>query len=418
MMNSQKKAIFFTILLILFLYTPAYCKDIQSNNYQEHFNDVCEIVEKNFYNPEIIKEKFPEIKKNYQKKLDSISNDDDFAVMINSMLSELKTSHTHYYTKNDPQYYQLASVFRQVPRIKELFKNKEIKYSTIGIITKKISGKTFIAGVLEGGSAEEVGLLKGDEIVSANKKPYCDSIILNNPPGKHVVLEIRRKENASPFSVTIMPERINPQKEFTRAVEKSIKIIKKGDKKIGYIHMWSYAGKDFQEILEYAVQTTQLGLADSLIFDLRDGWGGADSKFLNIFNKNVPTMTATFRGGKSYTYDPQWRKPVVMLTNNGTRSGKELLAYGFKKYKIGKVIGEKTAGAVTGGKLFITKNKNLLYLAIIGVKVDGKVLEGKGVPPDIYVPMDIRYIEGKDVQVERAIKNAQLIIDNGEKREL
>jgi len=38
--------------------------------------------------------------------------------------------------------------------------------------------------------------------------------------------------------------------------------------------------------------------------------------------------------------DYQWRKPVVMLVNNGTRSGKEI-AYGLKQYKIGTVIRTK-----------------------------------------------------------------------------
>jgi C-terminal processing protease CtpA/Prc len=42
----------------------------------------------------------------------------------------------------------------------------------------------------------------------------------------------------------------------------------------------------------------------------------------------------------------KWRKPVAMLVNAGTRSGKEVLAYGFKKHKLGEVIGTRTEGAV------------------------------------------------------------------------
>jgi carboxyl-terminal processing protease len=44
--------------------------------------------------------------------------------------------------------------------------------------------------------------------------------------------------------------------------------------------------------------------------------------------------------------DVKWRKPVAMLVNGGTRSGKEVLAYGFKKYHLGEVIGTHTEGAV------------------------------------------------------------------------
>jgi carboxyl-terminal processing protease len=102
--------------------------------------------------------------------------------------------------------------------------------------------------------------------------------------------------------------------------------------------------------------------------------------------------------------DFQWRKPVVMLVNNGSRSGKEILAYGFQKYKLGKVIGTKTAGAVVGGSPFLLKDGNLLYLAVIDVLVDGERLEGKGVIPDIEVPFPLEYAQGKDPQLEKAVE--------------
>ncbi len=93
-----------------------------------------------------------------------------------------------------------------------------------------------------------------------------------------------------------------------------------------------------------------------------------------------------------------------MLVNNGSRSGKEILAYGFKKYGIGKVIGTKTAGAVVGGSAFLLEDGNLLYLAVVDVLIDGERLEGKGVIPDIEVPFTLEYAQGKDPQVERAIE--------------
>lgn len=397
--------IFALTMLILLLFSPriACLQSLPEKNYSDSFNEICSIVENNFYDPQIIREKFPTIKQEASVKLKDVRNDMEFSLLINSMLAGLKTSHTHYYTKNDPEYYQLASVFQRLPLIRKLFNYKEIRYSTIGIITQNIDGKTFVSGVLEGGAAEKAALLKGDEIVSVNGRKFEPSIILSNKPGSPIELKIRRQKYKEAFKLSIIPEIINPHKEFKRAVEKSIKIIRAGDKKIGYIHIWSYAGNEFHQIFEDAVETEALGSADALIWDLRDGWGGAGAQYLGIFNKSIPSYTTILRNGEKYTIDTQWRKPVVMLTNNGTRSGKEILAYGFKKYKIGTVIGERTEGAVTGGKLFVTKDKNLLYLAVIGVEVDGTPLEGKGVEPDIEVPMDIRYTGGKDAQVEKAL---------------
>jgi hypothetical protein len=55
-------------------------------------------------------------------------------------------------------------------------------------------------------------------------------------------------------------------------------------------------------------------------------------------------MQVTDRGGNSEFVNVKWRKPVAMLVNGGTRSGKEVLAYGFKKYRLGELIGTRTEG--------------------------------------------------------------------------
>src|ERR1700752_5298604 len=73
-----------------------------------------------------------------------------------------------------------------------------------------------------------------------------------------------------------------------------------------------------------------------------------------------------------------------MLVNGGTRSGKEILAYGFKKYRLGEVIGSRTEGAVLAATAFLIGG-GLLLLAVDDVLVDGERLEGVGVTPTIEV---------------------------------
>jgi carboxyl-terminal processing protease len=92
-----------------------------------------------------------------------------------------------------------------------------------------------------------------------------------------------------------------------------------------------------------------------------------------------------------------------MLVNGGTRSGKEILAYGFKKYGLGEVIGTQTTGAVLAGRAFLLSDGSLLLLAVADVRVDGQRLEGVGVTPTIEVPFAVEYAQGKDPQLERAI---------------
>jgi len=91
-----------------------------------------------------------------------------------------------------------------------------------------------------------------------------------------------------------------------------------------------------------------------------------------------------------------------MLINGGTRSGKEVLAYGFKKYRLGEVIGTRTEGAVLAATAFLI-SKGLLLLAVDDVLVDGVRLEGVGVMPTIQVEPGSAAAEQADPQLDRAI---------------
>ena len=142
--------------------------------------------------------------------------------------------------------------------------------------------------------------------------------------------------------------------------------------------------------------------ADALIWDLRDGWGGAVPEYLDLFNARAPTMQVTDRNGVHEFEDVKWRKPVAMLVNGGTRSGKEILAYGFKKYRLGEVIGTPTEGAVLAATAFLI-GSGLLLLAVDDVLIDGTRLEGVGVAPTIEVQAGPTSGEPGDPQLDRAI---------------
>ena len=111
------------------------------------------------------------------------------------------------------------------------------------------------------------------------------------------------------------------------------------------------------------------------------------------------------RNGSENVVDSQWRKPAVYLVNGFSRSGKELLAFGARKYRLATVIGERTAGHTLGGRLFPLSNGDLLFLAVQSCRIDGVDLEGVGVAPDIEVPFDVRHCAGRDLQLEKALEH-------------
>ena len=208
------------------------------------------------------------------------------------------------------------------------------------------------------------------------------------------------------------PQLLHPNEVYRDAMEKSARIIEADGRKIGYVHIWSYARFQYQQLLEDLLTTGKLKDADALIWDLRDGWGGADPGYLDIFNPRSPTMTLTARSGERDVVNGKWRRPVVLLINGGTRSGKEVLAYGFKKYGFGQIVGMRSAGALLAGRAHLLSNGSLLLLAVADVSVDGERLEGRGVTPLVIVPFDIRYAQGNDPQLARAIDLLTQTVDD------
>lgn len=372
------------------------------------FNEVWQKVNDNFFDPKFNGVDWKAMRDKYEPLAKQAKSSEEVSVVTNRMLSELHASHTHFYTKSEPAYYQLLGIFNSSSfsqELKKVFPDGNLEYTSIGIFTKELNGKTFINAILDGSPAKQAQLKVGDQILAVDDIKFqpIDSFINKN--GKEVRISIQSNPDSnSNKSITVIPQKFKPTTMFLDAMRSSVEIINRDQRKLGYIHIWSYAGDQYQQLLKEEITYGKLREADGLILDLRDGWGGATPNYLNIFTNKVPVLTEIPRTGKRIILDYQWRKPVVMLVNNGTRSGKEILAYGFKQYGIGPVIGTQTAKAVLGGSPFLLQDGNLLFLAVVDVFVNGERLEGKGVTPDIEVPFQLEYAQGADPQKEKAVE--------------
>jgi carboxyl-terminal processing protease len=366
------------------------------------FDEVWSRVNRSFYDPKFSGLDWKAVGERYRAEASRPGA--DLAVVVNRMLAELHASHTGYYTPSETAYYDLADIFSGGLReeLPKYFEKGEVGYTGIGLLTRKVDGKTFAIGVLDGFPAAAAGLTLGDEIIAVDGKPFEPVASFQGNAGEKVTLTIRRKAADAPKDVIVTPQRLRPNEMYRDAMEKGARIIEQKGRKIGYVHVWSYARHQYQDLLENLIEG-KFNDADALVWDLRDGWGGADPDYLDIFNPRSPTMTLTDLDGDRDVVNARWRKPVVLLINGGTRSGKEVLSFGFKKYAYGMIVGEKSAGALLAGRAYMMSNGNLLLLAVTDVSVDGDRLEGRGVMPDITVPFDIRYAGGHDPQLARAL---------------
>jgi carboxyl-terminal processing protease len=376
------------------------------------FDWVWQTVHENFYDPSVNGVDWEAAKAKYRNRVSRAGSREERAAIINEMLAELHTSHTRFYTPDTPEYFQLLGLFLPIndwlgKKTASALTGGKALYAGIGMFTDVIKGRHFVRGVFEGFPAQKGGVLLGDRIVSVDGAPFHPIASFQGKAGKTVSIVVERSAGIQK-TLSVVPAMLDGSTLFADAMRASVVVVEQDGKKVGYVHAWSYAGQSYQDILEEELLFGRLKDADALVLDVRDGLGGASPSNLNIFTQRCLTWTARSRTGEVSSYPSCWSKPVVLLTDGGSRSGKELLAYAFKRGHVGPIVGTRTAGAVVAGMIFANEaDASLLYLATKDVILDdGTRLEGKGVAPDIEVPFNVQFAQGRDLQRERAIAEA------------
>lgn len=367
--------------------------------FEQLFQALADTVHLHFYDTAFLHNTFPRLTDRYRTLVKEVKQREDFDALARNYLAEFRTSHTSYHTPGDYTYYDLAGIFEPLPNVQAIFGTDGVHYASVGLLTERKDRQIVVVSVLDGSPAQAAGFKKGDLMQSINGEAYSIELLK-----KYVdqVVSFPVQRNGRSLVLEATPQMVKATEEMLEASRQSARLIEKDGRKVAYLHMWSFAGQQYYELLREQLLYSDLAQAEALVLDIRDGWGGASPEYLNIFNQNIPNLKFYDRQGNAREFSTQWRKPVGLLINGGSRSGKEILAYGFKKYDIGPVIGERTAGAVTAGRIFFLPDNSLLYLAVNEVAVDGEILEGIGVYPDF--PANDDPATEVDEQVEEAVR--------------
>lgn len=370
------------------------------------WDEVVQLVEEHFYDPDFDVAAWQARAAGMRDTALQAESRAEFAEVVNQLLASLGVSHTGYFSQSDPRRYQLLGVFHQLfPADRsDLF-----VYEGIGIATERRADQTWVISVYDGLPAAAAGLRFGDQLVAVDGKPFRAVESFRGRAGDSVQLEYLRGGQSHTVSVEVVE--LDGRTLFAQALQESLRVIQVGDRSIGYLHAWSYAGTEIQDQIREAILWGPLSQCDALVLDLRDGWGGADVNYLNLFRPPIVQVDSSTRKGEARNFSGVWGKPVALLTNRRSTSGKELFTFGFRKLKLGKVFGEQTAGAVLGGRCFLLENGDVLYLAVVDIRVDGQRLEGIGVAPDVEIPRNLENAEAHDPQLDAAVKDLALELE-------
>ena len=279
---------------------------------------------------------------------DRARDEASFSRLAKSALADLKTSHTGYYDRDDPEYYALLSIFAQGALYCQ---------PSSGTAQGPTSPRRTLSGSFSPGAPRRrlgSGAGTGSRLPTASRS--IASTHSGGEQGSPWRVRVRRHQTENPITVSITPRRIEPKKEWLEAQKAGSRIIEERGKRIGYVPMFSCAGDEFLDALQ-EILTDKLREADALVIDFRDGFGGCNPSFVNLFNRQPPVLTSIDRNGEKQVMDAQWRKPVVLLINGGSRSGKEVVAAALKKHKLATLVGERTAGAVVCGQMLQARGR-------------------------------------------------------------
>lgn len=388
-------------------------------NPAECFDKVWQIIHEEFWDPNFNGVGWEDAGKRYRPRALAAKDHEAFAVTVNQMLGELKTSHTRYLTAWDQSYYGLQAVFDsavladvsagKTSTLEQYLlglrssQNKPSR-SGIGLLTKKIGERHYVTAVFISSPAEKAGFLLGDWVVEVNRRPFHPIRSFKNAAGQELeILTQRRLSVSSRQRLKVTPLVMTEREMYEDDSRASTKTVKHRNHSFVYIRLWWLNGLAMRRTLASGIDASQN--TEGVIIDLRDGFGGGPAtSYIHPFLKGgLETITIeTLERERTIRSNMGFNKPVIVLINGGTRSGKELLAYYFKKTGQALLLGERTAGYVTGGKKKRISSESILYYSTCMLVIDGKRLEGAGIEPDVKVPFDIRFAAGKDIQLERA----------------
>lgn len=408
------------IMLLIGICLPIYMISCicHNNQYLKTFETVWKKVNKAYYDPKFGGLNWKEVHDLYLPKVAAVKNDQGFYRLVNSMLWELKVSHTNFIPP--------GNLARSEPLV--------CAEGSPGFDLRLLNGEAVITSVKSGSPAWEAGLRPGyviqavDEIPveqivqeaeSLMRPPYncrgCTGIFtkavlsrIYGAAGTKVLIkysEDRGEESdTSLMRIKRNGRALGPKGMLYLAVDFESRVLENG---IGYLRLNTFQ-QPLAEQISNAVKS--MGNVKGIIFDLRGNAGGEIEEMPDLF-LNERSMLFLRRSRNEETkmfFDPAedaYKGPLVLLIDQLSGSACELFAACLQAEGRAVIIGEQSPGAVMESDMKVFLNGSILmYPVAQPVTPDGTVLEGHGVVPDIEVGLDREMLlKGVDPQIDAAI---------------
>jgi tricorn protease len=237
-----------------------------------------------------------------------------------------------------------------------------------------------------------------------------EGALLRGKVNTQVLLHVKPASgDARDVLVTPISEHEDAQLRYTEwEYSRRLEVEKASKGSIGYVHLRAMGSNDMDQWARdfYPVFDRQ-----GLIIDVRHNHGGnIDSWLLGTLLRQAWFYFQPRIGNPSWNMQYAFRGHIVVLCDHETASDGEAFAEGFRRLKLGKVIGTRT----WGGEIWLSgsnvqADNGVATAAETGVYADGKwLIEGRGVEPDVVVDnLPHESFSGSDTQLQAALKELQ-----------
>ncbi|MCG3184423.1 MAG: Tricorn protease [Planctomycetes bacterium] len=346
----------------------------------------------------------------YKQAISAASTGDEYDMLMDELLGELNSSHQG---------------FTGADRRSDDFSEST---GVLGLLFDPLElaqGRYRITEVIKDGPCDlpEGKPEVGEYLVGLNGKWFGEGTnlanLLVNATGKKTILNLGSKhEWEGNRSLPVKP--ISSRSEYglyyhrwVRQQREMVDGLSGG--RLGYVHIAAMDGPSLAAF-KHELGDEMLG-KEGVVIDVRYNGGGYTAvDILEILMKK-PWLKRQW-GGLEQVSENIYRsialeKPSILMINQASFSNAEILAEGYRRLGVGKIVGVDTAGGVIGTGSYTLIDGSRMRLPSTGAyTVDGENLELAGRKPDIFVENTPEELEnGTDRQTETAVKELLKQID-------
>lgn len=366
-----------------------------ADEFAQMFYETWANLEQNFYDETFHGKNWKAIRDRYAAYLPQLNTRSDLRQLLNEMLGELNASHLAFNSNGTEEeiFYKSRSAGTGI-----LFSNDD-PYKVEHIVARSPADRT------------DKDIRPGDRLTKVNG----NAVMPRNNREQYLLMPSLDEEISLTFmrgqeerTVKIHPtgtSTINDllYDEWEMGCQK--RADERSKNRIAYVHMKDMGGGSLDHFLKQMV--SEGWQRDALILDLRYNTGGNVHDKVLQFLSQKPYLQWKYREGQM-SPQPNFgpgAKPIVLLVNEPSLSDAEMTTEGFKRLKLGTVVGTETYRWIifTSGKGLV--DGSFYRLPSWGCySLDGKDLETTGVKPDVYVKNTFKdRLENKDPQLDKAI---------------